>query len=267
MKRSICKQFVALFIILCFGSIQGQDEQPRSISKVDYMKVAPQNINKYLSVERVWRKIHQSNIKEGKYQYWTVQEVISPSGQIYDYNYVTRISFENEEQYSAFVDGNFVPVNIGDLLSKDEMKVFNSTEESRTLVKSEVWQLMDEILDGDDKDENSRYSKFNYFVINEGYTPDDFVEVQSIWSPVHEARIKDDKLESWVVLRKLMPSGTVFDERYATVDHYKTMEALMLDDPSRYFDMLGNAEEAFEKTAKGANLARQEIRRNVMDSN
>ncbi|WP_235298563.1 hypothetical protein [Portibacter marinus] len=244
----------------------GQIEQSRSISRVDYMKVKPGHVEDYLAVERVWKKIHQANIKKDMYQLWTVEEVISPSGDQYDYNYVTRISFKDPKQYSNFIDNAFSQVDLNSILSKEEMKIYNKTVDSRTLVKTEVWQLMDEMLDNDEEDKPWEYAKFNYFVINEGYTPDDFVEVQSIWSPVHEARIADDKLEGWVVLRKLMPYGSEFKERYATVDHYKSIEDLMLDDPTRYFDMLGNAEEANRKTEEGANLARQEIRRKIMTS-
>ncbi|GLR19714.1 hypothetical protein GCM10007940_43300 [Portibacter lacus] len=231
------------------------------------MKVFPENIDLYISVEKIWKKIHQYNIKEGKYQFWTIQEVLSPVGTLYDYNYIARISFENAKQYSNFIEGDFVPSNLSEILTKEEMIIYNNTEKSRSLVKTEVWQLMSEMDDADQNDEDWRYSKFNYFSINDGYTPDDFVAVQSIWSPIHEARIKDDKLEGWVVLRKLLPEGTLYKEKYATVDHYKNMGDLLTDDPSRYFDMLGDAEEAFKKTEEGANLIRQEVRRIVLDSN
>jgi hypothetical protein len=230
------------------------------------MKVEPGDIDAYLQVERVWRKIHQQNIKDGKYQYWGMQEVISPSGHNYDYNFVTRVSFKDASQYSAFIEGNYAPANLDQILTKEEMKIYNNTVNKRVLVKTEVWQLMSEMLDGDKEDEDWKYCKFNYFVINDGYTPDDFVGVQSLWSPVHQARIDDDKLEGWIVMRKLLPSGTMFSERYATIDQYKSMEALLNDDPSRYFDMLGNAEEANRKTEEGANLARQEIRRKIMSA-
>ena len=243
-----------------------QEEEPRSISQVDYMKVSPDQLENYLKVERVWKKIHQYNISKGKYQLWTVQEILSPSGTMYDYNYITRVSFKDEAQYNAFVEGDYVPLNLAKLLTKEELKMYNATTSSRDLVKTEVWQLMSEMQDDDQDDGPWRYSKFNYFSINAGFTPDDFVAVQSMWTPVHEARIQDDKLEGWVVMRKLLPAGSMFTERYATVDHFKSMTDLMLDDTSRYFDMLGNAEEAFKKTEEGANLVRREVRRNVMSS-
>lgn len=271
MKFLTMKSPIQLLLIFCLFSyivpLAAQSEEPRSISRVDYMKVAPNHIDDYLAVEKVWKKIHQKNIDDCKYQYWEVQEVISPAGDQYSYNYITRISFVNPEQYSAFLEGGVTPKGVDRLLTKDEMKVYNKTVDARTLVKTEVWQLMDERLEEEDDQDPSMYSKFNFFIINEGYTADNFVEVQSIWSPIHEARIADDKLEAWSVMRKLMPSGTHFDERYATIDRYKSMTDLMLDDPSRYFDMLGNnADEVFEKTDAGANLARQEIRKKVMSS-
>jgi hypothetical protein len=266
MKKILFTIIAGTFFFFCVMPIIAQDEVPRSISQVDYMKVSPDQLENYLEVERVWKKIHQYNIKQGKYQLWTMEEILQPSGTMYDYNYITRVSFKDEAQYNAFVEGDYVPLNLDKLLTKEEMKAYNATTSSRDLVKSEVWQLMSEMVDDDEDDGEWRYSKFNYFSINEGYTPDDFVAVQTMWTPVHEARIEDDKLEGWVVMRKLLPYGSMFNERYATVDHFKSMTDLMTDDTSRYFDMLGNAEEAFKKTDEGANLVRQEVRRNVMSS-
>lgn len=266
MKKILFTIIAGTFSFFCVMPIIAQDEVPRSISQVDYMKVSPGQLENYLEVERVWKKIHQYNIKQGKYQLWTMEEILQPSGTMYDYNYITRVSFKDEAQYNAFVEGDYVPLNLDKLLTKEEMKAYNATTSSRDLVKSEVWQLMSEMVDDDEDDGEWRYSKFNYFSINEGYTPDDFVAVQTMWTPVHEARIEDDKLEGWVVMRKLLPYGSMFNERYATVDHFKSMTDLMTDDTSRYFDMLGNAEEAFKKTDEGANLVRQEVRRNVMSS-
>lgn len=266
MNKFLLTSILCAFIFFLAAPMVAQDEEPRSISQVDYMKVSPDQLENYLEVEKVWKKIHQYNIKQGKYQLWTVEEVIHPSGTMYDYNYITRVSFVDEAQYNKFVEGDYVPLNLEKLLSKEEMKSYNTTTSSRNLVKTEVWQLMSEMVDEDQSDGPWRYSKFNYFSINEGFTPDDFVAVQTMWTPVHQARIEDDKLEGWLVMRKLLPYGSLFQERYATVDHFKSMTDLMTDDTSRYFDMLGNAEEAFKKTDEGANLVRQEVRRNVMSS-
>ncbi|MCB0583611.1 MAG: hypothetical protein KDD10_30300, partial [Phaeodactylibacter sp.] len=72
-------------------------DAPQRYYAIDYMKVEPGKHDDYLKLEKAWKKIHEANIKAGKYSYWTLTSVLYPSGAEEAYNYVTRINFSGEK--------------------------------------------------------------------------------------------------------------------------------------------------------------------------
>ena len=238
------------------------------VSRVDYMKVTPGMVDDYLKLETIWKKIHQANIKAGKYEYWKVMEVISPSGADAPYDYITRQAFKSIEQLGDSYELPFVPEDLDKILSKEEMDFAMRANEFRTMVKTEFWAMDSQLREESDDGVPGKVNVFNFFDIPQGKTYANFQEMQELWIPVHKAKIKDNSMEGWVSLQMIMPTGAEQQYRAATVDIYKNMKEFLMTDFEPYFSKLGkNPENVFAKTEASSKMIRREVRQAVMDSN
>ena len=205
-------------------TLSAQEDSPKTnYNSVDYMKVAPGMGAEYVQLEAVWKKIHQANIKEGKYDFWELTRVMYPSGTNREYDYVTRIQCSGEKQYAAFLEGDFFPKNWTSLLTPSEIDLVMRTGEIRNLVKSEVYVAEEYIAVENMGHPNIQV--FNYFDFPVGKSRADHFKVEKeIWKPVHQARINDGKMKGWVLARKVLPFGASMPYHDATVDLYDSME-------------------------------------------
>lgn len=111
---------------------------------MDFMKVKPGNETAYLEVEKnIWRPVHQEFIKAGSRVGWSLWSEVFPAGTSMDYqfmtaNYVMDFSKVNAADYNAA----FSKVHAG----KDMDELNKKTNDSRELVRSELWQIVDMVM-------------------------------------------------------------------------------------------------------------------------
>ncbi|HMQ48426.1 MAG TPA: hypothetical protein PKA00_13515 [Saprospiraceae bacterium] len=254
---------ILLAVLCCLSNhfLSAQDTQ--GYYTFDYMKVAPGMHEEYLKLEKAWKKIHQANIKEGKYMAWELTRVEYPCGDNEEYNYVTRTNFRGEKQLANYLGNWTMPANLESLLSKEELALVERSSEIRTWVKSEVW-FHEDMTVGKDIN-NEKIVVFNYFNFPEsGSRTDHFRVEREIWKPVHEARIKDGKMIGWVMVGKTLPSGSAQPYFDATVDLYADWEQfLSLSNPIPYFEKIHAGKDfnqLFDETDAACDLLRQEVR-------
>jgi hypothetical protein len=123
-----------------------QAAQPKSPKylEIDYMKVEPGKDNDYLRVEQgLWKPLHQQRVKNGDIRSWTLYGLRFPSGTSEKYDYVTVNAFERfaqlENPYAdaaQILDRVHPGIKVADFVQQ--------TESTRKLVRSEVWELIDE---------------------------------------------------------------------------------------------------------------------------
>lgn len=264
----ILTHFLLLAALLCFTdtALQAQEEAETRYNAIDYMKVAPGMHADYLAMEKAWKKIHQHNIKAGKILSWNLSAVVSPSGANTEYNYVTRVTFKNAEQFASFMQNFPMPENLESILTADEMKLVQRTNEIRTLVKGEVWSTVDVVF-AENPPKNT-VQVFNYFGYPEGKTHADHVKNEiDIWKPVHSARIKDGKMVGWVLARMEFPFGSQMPYQDATVDVYKDMKQYMTQgNPIPYFEKVHpgkDLDKLLEETSTASDLLKGEVRMSI----
>ena len=126
------------------GRAQTSPRKPPKYIQVDYMKVQPANEGDYMKVEQEgWKPIHQDRIKQGKLHSWYFFGVDFPSGTEAKYNYVTVNTFDQWSQIeNPYADlGTMVQkahpgTNVDDFFAR--------TSKARELVRSEMWELIDQ---------------------------------------------------------------------------------------------------------------------------
>ena len=112
--------------------------------KVNYMKVAPGNDGMYLEAEKnIWKPVHEQFVKAGQSAGWSLWTELFPSGYGLDYQYATVDYFSDFSQIGmADFNAAFKAAHpTGDM---DEL--MKQTNDSRTLVRSELWEVLDQVF-------------------------------------------------------------------------------------------------------------------------
>ena len=109
--------------------------------EVDYMKVEPGKEGEYWDVEtNIWKPIHQEFIKAGSRVGWSLWGRVFPSGAGLDYQYVT-VNYMSD--WSKIGTANYTDAISKAHAGKDVDAMSSKTGASRTLVKSELWEVVD----------------------------------------------------------------------------------------------------------------------------
>lgn len=112
--------------------------------QIDYMKVKPGNEQAYVDTEEnIWKAIHQEFINAGTRVGWSLWGEVFPAGSAMDYQYLTANYFSDFSKigaadYNAAFTKAFAGKNIDEMTKK--------TNDSRDLVRSELWQELDEVM-------------------------------------------------------------------------------------------------------------------------
>ena len=114
---------------------------PSKYVRLDYMKIKPGKTAEYLRVERDdWMPFHQSLVNEGKSSGWGLWQLVFPGGTDASYDYVTSNRYSTYDQIlGTDYAGTFKKVSPG----KNVNDIFMRATNSRDLVRSEVWEVVD----------------------------------------------------------------------------------------------------------------------------
>lgn len=113
---------------------------PSKYVRLDYMKVKPGQTQAYLKVEREdWMPFHNTLVKDGKSTGWGLWQLVFPGGTSSSYDYVTSNRYAN---YADVLGVNYEEVFRKSSPSKDINDIFNRTTQSRDLVRSELWEVV-----------------------------------------------------------------------------------------------------------------------------
>ncbi len=263
------KFFLKLILAIASFALASQvinaqaEDRPTTYHVHDYFMVPAGGHADYLAMEKVWKKIHQANIKAGKYTNWELTEILMPGTGDGAYNYATRTSVTGEENLAALLTGKFYNSNPSDILTEEEMAIYKNTGALRSFVKQEVYTVS-HLLPAADWDK-VKVAVHNHFDFPEGGSRSAHVQAEKdIWDPVHAARIKDGKMLAWVVGAKVLPWGADEPFHDVTVDLYESLSGYLANSsPMPYFEKAYPGKDItgmMEKTNAAATLVKSEVR-------
>jgi len=120
-----------------------QPKSPKYL-EIGYMKVEPGKDDDYIHLEKdIWKPLHQQRIKNGQVRSWAVYGVRFPFGTEEKYDYVTISAYdqftqlENPYAHAAESLAKLHP----NMKPEDFVR---QTSSARKMVRSEVWELVDE---------------------------------------------------------------------------------------------------------------------------
>lgn len=126
------------------GVNAGENAEPIKYLQVNFMKVKPGGEGAYIqNEEKVWKPMHQEFVKAGTRAGWSLWQTLYPNGSGEPFQFVTVDDYNNFAQLGqADFQGVFQKVHAGE----DVDEVMGSTNNTRTLEKSELWELVDIVM-------------------------------------------------------------------------------------------------------------------------
>lgn len=114
---------------------------PTKYVSLDFMKTMPGKEEDYEKMEKeTWIPIHKERASMGVIKDWGLYQKILPSGAKEEYNYVTGQFFDD---VSAVANPKYMEAFKKAWPGQDVGKFIQNTESTRTLVKNELWLLLD----------------------------------------------------------------------------------------------------------------------------
>jgi hypothetical protein len=129
----------------CVASVpENPLKDPARYIQVNFMKVKAGMEPEYEELEQnTWMSIHNESIKQGKTVGWGLLSALFPRGEGRPYQYVTLNTFSD---YSYVFELDFSVPFKAIHPDKDYREMIAKTEEARTLMRSELWDLIDYVI-------------------------------------------------------------------------------------------------------------------------
>ena len=116
-------------------------KNPAEYMMVNYMHVEPGLQSEYEQLEsEIWLPIHNESIQSGRTAGWGLWRSLFPRGAGQEYQYITLNTF-SEYSYIFELDFSIPFKNIH--TEKDFGEVAQKTQQARTIVRTELWDLID----------------------------------------------------------------------------------------------------------------------------
>lgn len=225
------------------------------VAVVDYMKVDFNSTDQYLEVEEQWKKIHQERLKRGDIVAWELFQVYF-QGADSEYNYVTVNVYENFKKLNQSFSEELVTEVLPDL---DIDEFFNKTNESRTLVKTEVYSQVSS-LESDVDAAPGVFINVSYMNVPPGGASDYEDLENEVWKPMHAEAQKMGVLNGWGIWNRWPRNDN--DYQYVAVNEYPNFENIGNIDFEELFNKAHpgkNADEILSKTSKKRTMVKSQI--------
>jgi L-rhamnose mutarotase len=133
------RELVKSNLLVWNSSINGN--VPYKYLQVNFMKVKQGEESAYLNIENlIWKPVHEELAKAGLKSGWSVWSVVYPGGSGNDYQFLAVDDLSEFKQIEmAGYESAFRKVHTG----KNMDELMNQTNNSRILVRSELWELLD----------------------------------------------------------------------------------------------------------------------------
>lgn len=217
------------------GGQQPSQSQPRvRFVELDYMKVTPGKESEYVRLEQeVWKPFHQARIAKNQMVSWQLYAVPYTADTHREYDYVTANIYDNlpATEGSGFLDTfrGLHPGSAGTTL-------LSQTGAARQIVRSEIWQLLDETAPANTANTSAPPSKYLMVDFMRSKPGGNYVTVErELWKPIHQERVRSGAGAGWALYRLVMPGGTSYPYDYATVNAMSSLSGLTEPYPDELF--------------------------------
>lgn len=206
--------------LVFFASSFGQTEDD-VYKKIDYLQVNQTQLNRFLNIANKNLVSGFSSLLENdNIQAWCLYKVKFPGGKESTYNFVSITTTSSINNLGNHFSNSDTPGFIPSAISNGGAEQLSKLA---TLVKSEVWRTENSVY-ADTGSAPSRYLSMDYMKVAQGKNPDYLMLEDEIAKPIHQERIKQNRMAGWEVYSLILPSGMHYGYNFATANHFKELE-------------------------------------------
>jgi hypothetical protein len=199
MKIRFLIGIVAFFLLATqFAHTQDQDVP---ITVLVYMDA--DDAAEYVSMEQdIWKPIHAQRVRDGKLLSWQLYQVISPSRDGHDYNFLIVETYPNwasmENPYGN-MEKLFQEVHGG----ADLEAMWERTENAREMEGQEWWVRQDWVAKDGSSVADVKYLVVDWMDVTPGHWADYEAMEKEYYKPVHQSRVANGNILSWGLWGKM----------------------------------------------------------------
>ncbi len=209
---------LALFFTLIFSQNLLAQKESRTVF-FEMTKIKKMN-DDLMSVEnQIIKPFVQERIKQGNQLAHVVFKVHFPSSQDGAYDYVMMDVYNNfedlnlgREKFMEIAYQTFPNANIPKMIERYEAAIHQAS--------SEVFELEAEAIPGPGGGEGStaKFVQVNHMKVSPKNSSAYAKMEKEIFMPLHKEAIKSGKMHDWLLVQRIMPFGTDWDNTFMTID-------------------------------------------------
>ncbi len=188
---------IGLCLFFVFSTSAQTANEPNYLLR-EFMKVEAGQEENYLKVEKLWKKVHQRRIAEGKIIAWTLSRRVF-YGSNASYDYVTTTVFKSGKEMDDAQSMTWDYITKG--LNAEELALINTTEKTRKMVSSQLIHQLERVQP---QDADNRYWKMTQVKAHAGKGAE-LVKHENYMRPVFEEAAKSGEISGWRFGSNLYP--------------------------------------------------------------
>jgi hypothetical protein len=262
--KSFLLQTAALTILLSFflttNLLQAQDDQPGFFIEITKIKSLNDDM---MGVEKdIMFPYSQQRIKAGNQIFHGLARVRYPNGEASDYDYVVVDGYASMEHLDLSRE------ELGKMAyevwpNADIPAMMGRFEETAKDLGSTVYFHRDEAFPGPGGGDDGvgRFMRVNFMDVADGQH-EAYAEMESkIFKPVHQAAAKAGHLNEWVLLQRVMPFGSQYEDDFVTFDIFSEWKDMGAWNDGLFAEVHPgkNADQIMEKMSSLRDLRRSEV--------
>ncbi|HPE75952.1 MAG TPA: hypothetical protein PLC80_07675 [Draconibacterium sp.] len=227
-SKSISFSLVFISLIIVFPKPGNSQEQNSELyALVEFMKVKPAEVNKYLDLEKTfWKPIQEERVKQKEIKGWRIFAVrFAGTGD--EYNFVTATFFDDLSTLKKVCDVDIVKISPG----KDNDKAYQEALKSREVVKRNLLIMNSST----ESNVSYKYLQINFMKVKQGEESEYLNVENTVWKPVHEELTKAGSKAGWSVWKVVYPGGFGTDYQFLAVDDLSEYSQINMADIESIF--------------------------------
>lgn len=212
----------------------------------------------FVAMEReIWKPFWERMIQSGQRISWTLFEVWNGFDNTYDYVFVHALRDLEDLTSSEVGEKAFQEAHPG----ADMGEALAKAEAARAIVKTELWQLVEQTgdLHGD-------VLGVGYMKVPPGGSEEYLSMEREIWEPLWSVAVEEELRTGWAVLEKWFPGGTEYPYDYVAVNSYGQLGDIAAPITDEHWERAhpgADLDAMFERTLGSREMVRTELWRVV----
>lgn len=203
------------FVLACGIAASGYSQTKEgAYLNIDYLKVETENMAEFEQlVKAEWMPVLEKEVSVKDLTGYYFYKVVYPGGNLSKYNYVLLRTYQDLDAMMAKGE------RLNELLTGGGNSLLSKTLDIVDYQYSELWRTEAGVMNIMDA-RHGEYAVINFMWVKPGMESQYLALENDIARPLHEERIKQNKMYNWRTYSLMKPGGVGYDYNFITADFY-----------------------------------------------